>query len=188
MPPPDRVKKIDPNDRAQLKEAPVSLRRILSLFAGHHGDMIIVTIMIIATSLIGLGQPFLVREIVDVAIPQQDIPVLLWCVAAMIAIAVLTQVLGILQTWISATLANEVSGLESRVARSCCRTTTAAAAGMPRSQPSSRRLQFAYPPRGILLVGSVLIYLVVGAVGHDPWKGDDAVHIGLIKSILDTGS
>lgn len=116
MPPPDRVKKIDPNDRAQLKEAPVSLRRILSLFAGHHGDMIIVTIMIIATSLIGLGQPFLVREIVDVAIPQQDIPVLLWCVAAMIAIAVLTQVLGILQTWISATLGQRVMhGLRTSV-------------------------------------------------------------------------
>ncbi|MBK7663410.1 MAG: hypothetical protein IPJ21_07700 [Sterolibacteriaceae bacterium] len=58
---------------------------------------------------------------------------------------------------------------------------------MPISQPSSRRLQFAYPPRGILLVGSVLIYLVVGAVGHDPWKGDDAVHIGVIKSMLETG-
>ena len=108
MPPPDRAKKIDPNDRAQLKEAPVSLRRVLSLFTGHRSDMIVVTVMIVATSLIGLGQPFLIREIVDVAIPTQDVRVLLWCVGGMIAIAVFTQVLGILQTWISATLGQQV--------------------------------------------------------------------------------
>jgi ATP-binding cassette, subfamily B, bacterial len=108
LPPPDRAKKIDPNDRAQLKEAPVSLRRVLSLFTGHRSDMIVVTVMIVATSLIGLGQPFLIREIVDVAIPTQDVRVLLWCVGGMIAIAVFTQVLGILQTWISATLGQQV--------------------------------------------------------------------------------
>ncbi len=108
MPPPNRPKKIDPLDRAQLKEAPVSLRRVLSLFAGHRGDMVLVTVMIVATSVIGLGQPFLVREIVDVAIPKQDVPVLMWCVGAMVAIAVLTQVLGIVQTWISATLGQQV--------------------------------------------------------------------------------
>ena len=58
---------------------------------------------------------------------------------------------------------------------------------MPIAQPTPRRLQFAYPPRGILLVAAVLIYLLFGAVGHDPWKGDDAVHIGVIKSMLETG-
>ncbi len=108
MPPPDRVKKIDPRDRAQLQEAPVSLRRVLSLFRGHQSVMILVTVMIVATSLIGLGQPFLIREVVDVAIPQQNVRVLLWSVGAMIAIAVFTQVLGIVQTWISATLGQQV--------------------------------------------------------------------------------
>ena len=108
MPPPNRARKIDPKDRAQLKELPVSLRRVLSLFAGHQSDTVVVTVMIVATSLIGLGQPFLIREIVDVAIPQQAVPVLLWCVGGMIAIAVLTQVLGIIQTWISATLGQQV--------------------------------------------------------------------------------
>ena len=58
---------------------------------------------------------------------------------------------------------------------------------MPIAQPHSRRLQFAYPPRGALLAATVLIYLLLGAVGHDPWKGDDATHIGVIKSMLETG-
>ncbi|HET7725633.1 MAG TPA: ABC transporter ATP-binding protein [Propionibacteriaceae bacterium] len=108
MPPPDRARRIDPKDRAQLDAAPVPLRRVLSLFRGHEADMLTVTIMIVATSVIGLGQPFLVREVVDVAIPRQDVRILVWSVVGMVAIAVVTQVLGILQTWISARLGQRV--------------------------------------------------------------------------------
>jgi hypothetical protein len=53
LPPPNRATKIVPNDRAQLKDAPVSLRRVLSLFTGHQSDMIVVTVMTVATPLIG---------------------------------------------------------------------------------------------------------------------------------------
>ena len=38
MPPTNRTQKVDPRDRAQLKEAPVSLRRVLSLFTGHRSE------------------------------------------------------------------------------------------------------------------------------------------------------
>lgn len=58
---------------------------------------------------------------------------------------------------------------------------------MPIAQPLRSRLQFAYPPRGVLLAATVLTYLLFGSVGHDPWKGDDAVHIGVIKSMVDSG-
>lgn len=58
---------------------------------------------------------------------------------------------------------------------------------MPIAQSYPRRLQFTYPPRGILLVAAVLAYLLFGAIGHDPWKGDDAIHIGVVKSMLATG-
>ena len=108
MPPPERARRIDPRDRAQLEAAPVPLRRVLSLFRGHERDLIVVTVLIVATSVIGLGQPFLVREVVDVAIPRQDVRVLLWSVGGMVAVAVVTQVLGIVQTWISATLGQRV--------------------------------------------------------------------------------
>ncbi len=108
MPPPDRVRKIDPRDRAQLETAPVSLGRVLALFRGHEGDMLLVTVLIVATSVIGLGQPFLIREVVDVALPRHDVPVLLWSVGGMVGIAVVTQVLGVVQTWISATLGQQV--------------------------------------------------------------------------------
>jgi len=58
---------------------------------------------------------------------------------------------------------------------------------MPIAQPVPPRLKFTYPPRGWLLVAAVLVYLLFGSLGHDPWKGDDAVHIGVAKSMLDSG-
>ena len=91
-----------------MKLEAVELRRILSLFRGHERDLLVVTVLIVATSVIGLGQPFLVREVVDVAIPRQDVRILLWSVGGMVAVAVVTQVLGIVQTWISATLGQRV--------------------------------------------------------------------------------
>lgn len=58
---------------------------------------------------------------------------------------------------------------------------------MPIAQSVPPRLKFTYPPRGWLLAAAVLVYLLFGNLGHDPWKGDDAVHIGVAKSMLDRG-
>lgn len=107
-PAPDRARRIDPKDRAQLAESPVSLRRIASLFTGHGPALTVVTIIIVASSLIGLGQPFLVKHVVDQAIPTQNVPLLLACAGGMVAIAVLTQALGIAQTWIAAKVGQQV--------------------------------------------------------------------------------
>ncbi|NYD99062.1 ATP-binding cassette subfamily B protein [Kineosphaera limosa] len=103
-----RARRIDPRDRAQLADSPVSLRRIWRLFAPHRARMAFVTALIVATSIIGLAQPFLVREVVDVAIPHQDVPLLLAAVGAMIGVAVLTSLFGVVQTWQSATIGQRV--------------------------------------------------------------------------------
>lgn len=93
--------RIDPKDRAQLEIAPVPMRRVTSLFRGFGRPISIVTAIIVATSVISMAQPFLVREVVDVAIPQQDVRLLLLAVGAMVAVAAATQVLGVVQTWLS---------------------------------------------------------------------------------------
>lgn len=103
-----RARRVDPRDRAQLAASPVSLRRIGALFAAHRLRLTFITLLIVATSVISLGQPFLVREIVDVAIPHQDVPLLIAAVAAMIAIAVVTSLFGVVQTWQSATIGQRV--------------------------------------------------------------------------------
>jgi 4-amino-4-deoxy-L-arabinose transferase-like glycosyltransferase len=49
------------------------------------------------------------------------------------------------------------------------------------------RLPFAFPPRGAVLAAFCALYLLPGLIGHDPWKGDDATHFGVVYSMLDGG-
>ena len=86
-------------DRSQLREHPVSLRRIGALFALHRGTLILVTALIVASSLIGLIQPFIVRDLIDHAIPGQDVRALLLGAGGLVGIAVVTALFGVIQTW-----------------------------------------------------------------------------------------
>src|SRR5690625_4186169 len=88
-------------DVEQLREHPVPTSRILNLFRPYAGRVAVVSVLILVTSLVGLAQPFLVRRAIDDAIPGQDVPLLVWIVVGMIAITVISSVLGIAQTWIA---------------------------------------------------------------------------------------
>jgi ATP-binding cassette, subfamily B, bacterial len=50
---------------------------------------------------LGMVTPFLLRDVLDTAIPQKDTELLAWLVGAMIAISILSGVLGVGQTWLS---------------------------------------------------------------------------------------
>ena len=100
--------RVDPRDRAQLAETPVPLSRVLALFRPHRLRVAVVIGIIVVTSVVALAQPFLVREIVDVALPQQDSRLLLLAVGAMVAVAVVTQLLGVVQTWLSTHVGQKV--------------------------------------------------------------------------------
>jgi ATP-binding cassette subfamily B protein len=50
---------------------------------------------------LGMVTPFLLRDILDQAIPQNDTTLLAWLVGAMIAIAIATAVISVGQTWLS---------------------------------------------------------------------------------------
>ena len=93
--------RVGPNDRAQLAESPVSGRRVLGLFVGDRGRLAVLTVTIVATSVAGLAQPFLVREVIDVALPQQNTTLLIWCVTGMVAVAAVTGLFGVAQTWLA---------------------------------------------------------------------------------------
>lgn len=98
----------DPRDTAQLAAHPVSGRRVLSLFAPHRWSIAAVLVLIVTSSALGLVSPFLVREVVDVAIPQQDVRLLLMLVGAMVGAAVVSAVLGVLQTWLSTAMGQRI--------------------------------------------------------------------------------
>lgn len=95
-------------DRAQLAESPVSLARVAGLFGGHRLELLVVTVIIVVASVVGLAQPFLLREVIDVALPTGDTRLLVWLVAGMVAVAALTGVLGVWQTWLATGMGQRV--------------------------------------------------------------------------------
>lgn len=97
-----------PVDLQQLQEHPVRFGRIVALFGPHRGPLSVVTLLIVATSLVGLASPFLVKHLIDDAIPRQDVRLVLLLVAAMVSIAIVTAVLGVIQTWLSTKVGQQV--------------------------------------------------------------------------------
>ena len=95
-------------DRAQLTDAPVSLRRIGRLFAPHRARLLLVVALIVVSSVVALAQPFLVKHVIDVAIPEQDVSLLVTCVALMVGIAVTTSAIGVVQSWQSTMVGQRV--------------------------------------------------------------------------------
>lgn len=88
-----------PKDKEWLQDHPVSLRRIAELFRPHLRTVIFVMLLIVASSLIGLAQPFIIRELIDVAIPEQNVKLLLALAGGLVLIALVNAVLGVVQTW-----------------------------------------------------------------------------------------
>ena len=110
--------RVDPQDKAQLAESPVSLRRVVALFRPHRTPVAIVTLIIVAISIISMAQPFLLRAVIDNALPHQDVRLLLWAVGGMLAVTVVTQLLGVVQTWMTTSVGQRVMhGLRTDVFR-----------------------------------------------------------------------
>jgi ATP-binding cassette subfamily B protein len=93
-------------DRAQAKTVP--LRRIAGLFREHRTAVAVVTVLIVASSIVTMAQPFLLREVIDVALPRADLTLLIRLVAGMVGVAALTSALGVVQTWISTVVGQRV--------------------------------------------------------------------------------
>ena len=93
-------------EKKQARE--VSLRRIGRLFGAHRLQLTLVTAIIVASSVIAMASPFLLREVIDRALPKQDVTLLVWLVAGMVAVAAVTSALGVVQTWLSTTVGQQV--------------------------------------------------------------------------------
>ncbi|GGW63923.1 ABC transporter ATP-binding protein [Streptomyces caelestis] len=93
---------------ADSKEQPRQVRRILGLFRPYRGRLAIVGLLVGAASLVSVATPFLLKEILDVAIPQGRTGLLSLLALGMILSAVLTSVFGVLQTLISTTVGQRV--------------------------------------------------------------------------------
>jgi ATP-binding cassette subfamily B protein len=93
-------------EKAQAKS--VSLRRIGRLFTPYRGQLAIVTLIIVASSFVSMASPFLLRAVIDHALPGRDVRLLVWLVIGMVAVAAITSALGVVQTWISTRVGQQV--------------------------------------------------------------------------------
>ncbi|MFF3732397.1 ABC transporter ATP-binding protein [Streptomyces sp. NPDC002476] len=87
---------------------PAEVRRILRLFRPYRGRLALVALLVGASSLVSVASPFLLREILDTAIPQARTGLLSLLALGMIVAAVTNGVLGVLQTLISTTVGQRV--------------------------------------------------------------------------------
>ncbi len=85
-----------------------NLRRIAGLFKGYKLPLGTVLALICLSSLLGIISPFLLRAVLDTAIPEKDVALLTALVAGMIAISIVTGALGVVQTYMSNVVGQQV--------------------------------------------------------------------------------
>jgi ATP-binding cassette, subfamily B, bacterial len=83
-------------------------RRIAALFRPYRARLGAVLFLIVVSAGLGMISPFLLRDVLDDAIPNDDDRLLALLVAGMIAISVATGVLGVAQTWLSNVVGQKV--------------------------------------------------------------------------------
>ncbi|KJY44091.1 multidrug ABC transporter ATPase [Streptomyces sp. NRRL B-1568] len=89
-------------------DRPAQVRRILRLFHPYRGRLALVGLLVAASSLVTVASPFMLREVLDVAIPHGRTGLLSLLALGMIAAAVVNSAFGVLQTLISTTVGQRV--------------------------------------------------------------------------------
>ncbi|WP_329576015.1 ABC transporter ATP-binding protein [Streptomyces sp. NBC_01361] len=97
-----------PSPSDTTSSEPRQMRRILALFRPYRARLALVGLLVGAASLVSVATPFLLKEILDTAIPQGRTGLLSLLALGMILSAVVTSVFGVLQTLISTTVGQRV--------------------------------------------------------------------------------
>ncbi|WFE61419.1 ABC transporter ATP-binding protein [Micromonospora sp. WMMD712] len=84
------------------------LRRVGRLFAPYRWQLATVTAIIVVSSIVAMASPFLLRAVIDRALPERDLTLLARLVLGMVAVAVVTAALGVVQTWLSTRVGQQV--------------------------------------------------------------------------------
>jgi ATP-binding cassette subfamily B protein len=85
-----------------------TVRRIATFFRPYRSQVLLVMATIIFTSVLGVITPYLLKVLLDVAIPEQDFFLLNVIVIAMIAIPVITGLISVGQTYVNNTVGQAV--------------------------------------------------------------------------------
>ncbi|MEA2180168.1 MAG: ATP-binding cassette, subfamily bacterial, partial [Solirubrobacteraceae bacterium] len=83
-------------------------RRVAGLFRPYRMRLAVVLALIAVSAGLGMVSPFLLREVLDEAIPERDTGLLTALVGGMIGIAIATGILSVAQTWLSNVVGQQV--------------------------------------------------------------------------------
>ncbi|WP_082601001.1 ABC transporter ATP-binding protein [Agromyces sp. Root81] len=104
---------------AEAPKIPNLLGRIAELFAGHTAALVTTVVLVLIGAALAIIPPLLTQRAFDDGLFPVDasgevsgpnLPVLVWIVIAMIAVFVVSALLGVWQTWLTATIGNSVMG------------------------------------------------------------------------------
>lgn len=83
-------------------------RRVLALFRPHYKALLIVLGLIVIAGVAGAAAPFIMRGIIDDALPARDAALLVWLCAGLIGIAVFSAIAGVLQAYVSSHIGQQL--------------------------------------------------------------------------------
>ena len=86
----------------------VSLRRVYSFFEPYKWKILVSIILIFAGAAAGMAMPFLLRNIIDDALPHGNINLLVKLVVSMILVTIVSAIINMIQTIISTTIGQAV--------------------------------------------------------------------------------
>jgi ATP-binding cassette subfamily B protein len=87
---------------------PRPVRRVARLFGPYRRQLLALLGLILVSATLGMVPPFLLRNLLDNAIPDKDTGLLTMLVGGMVAIPIVTGALGIAQTWLSNRVGQQV--------------------------------------------------------------------------------
>ncbi|MFJ3789940.1 ABC transporter ATP-binding protein [Kitasatospora sp. NPDC090091] len=105
---PDGIRWTPPARAEDEPRPPAQWRRILALFRPYSGRLTVVGLLVAASAVVSVISPFLLRAVLDTAIPQGRTGLLSLLALGMVAAAVVNSIFNVLQTLISTTVGQRV--------------------------------------------------------------------------------
>ncbi|GAA5053130.1 ABC transporter ATP-binding protein [Nocardia callitridis] len=93
---------------AAAPHPPVALRRIVQLFRPYRARLAAVAALVCLSSVVAMASPFMLRAVLDDALPHGRTGLLTLLVAGMVAVSILTSSFGVWQTYISTAVGQDV--------------------------------------------------------------------------------
>jgi len=99
---------LDKPGRAKAKLQDVSLGRVAKLFRGYWGQLVVIIGLALLSAVLGLFPPLVMRDIIDKALPQGNVRLLVALTALMIGLPLLSGMLGVWQNHLNTKMSQGV--------------------------------------------------------------------------------